>query len=139
MDRKYKGIICIILSSFFFAMMNVFVRLSGDLPSIEKSFFRNFVAMFFALILLIRSGSSFKWKKGNFPLLFMRSFAGTVGIICNYYAIDHLVLADASMLNKMSPFFVIIFSALFLSEKIKPVQALSVLGAFIGSLFIIKR
>ena len=138
MDRKYKGIICIILSSFFFAMMNVFVRLSGDLPSIEKSFFRNFVAMFFALILLIRSGSSFRWKKGNFPLLFMRSFAGTVGIICNYYAIDHLVLADASMLNKMSPFFVIIFSALFLSEKIKPVQALSVLGAFIGSLFIIK-
>ena len=138
MDKKYKGIICIIISAFCFALMNAFVRLSGDLPSIEKSFFRNLVAMFFAIAILIKEGGIFKWKKGNLPLLVLRSTCGTVGIICNYYAIDHLVLADASMLNKMSPFFVIIFSALFLSERIKPFQAISVIGAFIGSLFIIK-
>ena len=34
----------IILSAFFFACMNVSVRLAGDLPSIQKSFFRNLVA-----------------------------------------------------------------------------------------------
>lgn len=34
----YKGIILIILSAFFFALMNMFVRLSGDLPSIQKAF-----------------------------------------------------------------------------------------------------
>ena len=45
MSQKNKGIYCILLSSFFFALMNLFVRLSGDLPSIQKSFFRNFVAM----------------------------------------------------------------------------------------------
>ena len=42
----------IILSAFFFACMNVSVRLAGDLPSIQKSFFRNLVAAIFAAIIL---------------------------------------------------------------------------------------
>ena len=48
--------------------------------------------------------------------MILRATFGTVGILCNFYAVDHLVLSDASMLNKMSPFFVIIFSFL-LSER----------------------
>ena len=59
-------------------------------------------------------------------------------MIGNFYAIDHMNLSDALMLNKMSPFFVIVFSFIFLKEKLTPFQALTVLGAFIGSLFIIK-
>ena len=54
-NKKYLGIIYIIISAFCFALMNTFVKLSGDLPSIQKSFFRNFVAMIFAAILLIKS------------------------------------------------------------------------------------
>ena len=42
------------------------------------------------------------------------------------------------MLNKLSPFFVIIFSALFLKEKINIKQGLAIIVAFIGALFIIK-
>ena len=42
------------------------------------------------------------------------------------------------MLNKLSPFFVIIFSALFLKEKINLKQGLAIIVAFIGALFIIK-
>ena len=67
-----------------------------------------------------------------------RSIFGTLGILCNFYAIDHLVLSDASMLNKMSPFFVIIFSLIFLHEKVNKVQTLAVIIAFLGSLLIIK-
>jgi drug/metabolite transporter (DMT)-like permease len=70
--------------------------------------------------------------------LLLRAGFGTIGILCNFYAIDHLVLSDASMLNKMSPFFTILFSWLFLKEKLKPVQGAAVLTAFLGSLLIIK-
>ena len=45
---KYKGIFYIILAAFGFAFMNLFVKLAGDLPAIEKSFFRNLVAVFYA-------------------------------------------------------------------------------------------
>lgn len=138
MNKKTKGIICIMLSAFCFAWMNAFVRLSGDLPSIQKSFFRNFVAAIFAFIILRRNHTAFQWKKGNLKFLFLRSAAGTIGILCNFYAVDHLVLSDASMLNKMSPFFAILFSYFFLGEKCTPIQVLGVAGAFLGSLFIIK-
>lgn len=137
-STKYKGIFYIILSAFCFAFMNAFVRLSGDLPSIQKCFFRNFVAVFFALGLLLKKHEGFHIEKGCFLPLLFRAIFGTLGIICNFYAIDHLVLSDASMLNKMSPFFVIIFSYFILKEKIMPFQAIAVITAFIGSLFIIK-
>ena len=138
MKNKQKGMLCIMASAFFFAAMNIFVRLSGDLPSMQKSFFRNLVAMIFALIILFRSGEKLSYQKKNLPMLFLRSLFGTMGILCNFYAVDHLVVSDASMLNKLSPFFVIIFSSLFLKEKANRVQKISVVIAFIGALFVIR-
>lgn len=111
MKSKYKAIIYIILSAFSFAFMFAFVRLSGDLPTVQKTFFRNFVALFFAIGVLKKNHIRFhiEGKKNN-AVIFVRALAGTLGMLGNFYAIDHLVLSDASMLNKMSPFFVIIFS-----------------------------
>ena len=136
--KRYKGIICIIMSAFCFALMSFFVRMAGDLPQIQKSFFRNFVAAIFAGIILMKNGVSFHCKKENLGYMLGRSICGTIGILCNFYAVDHLVLADASMLNKMSPFFAVIFSYFLLKEKITVPQGLFVIGAFVGSLFVIK-
>ncbi len=137
-ENYIKGMLMIILSAFCFACMNVCVRLAGDLPSVEKSFFRNLVAVVFAAIIL--------WKNRIYPRvtkdctgpLLLRCIFGTVGILCNFYAVDHLLVADASILNKLSPFFAIIFSFLILREKIRPTQAACVTLAFIGCLFIVK-
>ncbi|MBR6102963.1 MAG: DMT family transporter [Ruminococcus sp.] len=139
LPRKYKGIICIIISAFCFAVMAVFVRLSGDLPIFQKTFFRNFVALFFAIGVLKKQHLPFRPKnKSMLQALIVRALAGTVGLFGNFYAIDHLVLSDASMLNKMSPFFAIVFSYIFLKEKLTPFQILAVSVAFGGSLLIIK-
>lgn len=136
--RKYLGILYIIISAFCFALMNTFVRLSGNIPTIQKSFFRNFVALIFAFILLKKNNVEIKFHKENFKFHLIRSIAGTIGILFNFYAVDHMVLADASMLNKMSPFFAIIFSLIFLKEKVSLTQIIIVISAFLGSLFIIK-
>lgn len=136
--KRYKGIICIIMSAFCFALMSFFVRMAGDLPPIQKSFFRNFVAAIFAGIILMKNGVPFHCKKENLGYMLGRSICGTIGILCNFYTVDHLVLADASMLNKMSPFFAVIFSYFLLKEKITVPQGLFVIGAFVGSLFVIK-
>lgn len=138
LTKKQKGILFIIVSAFCFSLMNMFVKLAGDLPSIQKSFFRNLVALFVAAFMLRKSHLPFRWQKGNLGLLVIRAGLGTLGILCNFYAIGQLNLADASMLNKLSPFFVILFSYLFLKEKVTPTQTLCVIAAFLGSLFIIK-
>lgn len=138
MKPLYKGMILIILSAFFFAQMNMFVHLSGELPSVQKSFFRNFVAFIFAGIILLKDGKSVKLTKNAVLPLFLRSLFGTIGILCNFYALDKLDLADASILNKMSPFFAIIFSIFILKEKIKPLQMLIVFGALAGAMCVVK-
>ncbi|KYH28540.1 MULTISPECIES: DMT family transporter [Clostridium] len=138
LNNRYKGILFLIISSFGFAMMSAFVKLSGDLPSFQKTFFRNIIAVLVALISIVNHKGKFFGKRENQKLLLLRSSFGTLGIIFNFYAIDKLVLSDANMLNKLSPFFVIIFSWLFLKENINLRQILSITIAFLGALFIIK-
>lgn len=127
-----------IISSFGFAVMTLFVKLSGDLPSIQKTFFRNVVSMAVAFVFVIYYKESLFGKKENQPLLIARSLFGLLGVVFLFYAIDNLVMSDADMLNKMSPFLVIIFSAIFLKERVLPFQMITVVIAFIGMLFIIK-
>ena len=137
-SRKNTAVLLIILSALCFTGMNSCVRLAGELPSVEKAFFRNFVAAIFAAIMLLRSHTPLKIEKGCLGAMIMRAVCGTVGVLCNFYAIDRLDLADASMLNKLSPFFAVIFSIVILKEKTSPVQIFAVILAFAGSLFIIR-
>ena len=137
-SNRLKGIFFIILSAFGFAVMSAFIKLSGDLPNIQKVFFRNLVSAIIALFLIIKHKGSFTGKKENRKILIYRSLFGTIGIIFNYYAIDNLVLSDANMLNKISPFVVVVFCALILKEKINLKQILAIIVAFIGALFIVK-
>lgn len=138
LSNRTKGVLFIIMSAFGFAMMSAFVKLSGDLPSFQKTFFRNLTSCIIALILILINKESFFGKRENQKVLILRSLFGTLGIVFNFYAIDKLVLSDANMLNKLSPFFVIIFCAIFLKEKINLKQGISIIVAFIGALFIIK-
>ncbi len=138
MNQKYKAVLCILFSAFSFSIMNLCVKLAGDLPPIEKSFFRNIVAAVIAFVILKRSGGGFSFQKKNLPFLLLRSALGTIGIFCNFYALSNMVLPDASMLNKLSPFFTLLFSYLFLKEKLTPLQVFSIAAAFFGSLLIIK-
>ena len=136
--QEYRGIACLVLSAFCFALMSMFVHLAGDLPSMQKSFFRNLVAALAAVVLLLRAGEPFRIRRENLPYFLMRSIFGTMGVLCNFYAVDHLVLADASILNKMSPFFTVLFSWLILKEKVMPIQLSLIFGAFLGSIFVVK-
>ena len=137
-NKNTKGIICIIASAFFFSLMFLFIRMSGDIPTLQKCFFRNAIAMIIALATILRSGQGFSIGEGNFKYLFLRAFGGTIGLICNFYAIDKLSISDASMLNKLSPFFAIVFSYFVLREKADRFEWTAVFIAFIGALFVVK-
>ncbi len=126
------------MAGLFFALMTFFVRMAGNLPTMQKAFFRNAVAAVVALFLLARSEEGFKIKKSSWRDLFLRSFFGTMGLICNFYAVDRLAIADANILNKLSPFFAIIMSYFILKEKANKTEWLCVVVAFIGALFVVK-
>ena len=135
---KAKGILYLVLAAFFFSLRTFFVKLSGDVPSIQKVFFRNIVAFVIAFVGLARSEEKFHVRKDSWGPLFLRCAFGTLGIVANFWAIDRLALADSNILNKMSPFFAIIMSYFILKERPNRVERVSVLIAFIGALFVIK-
>lgn len=133
-----KGILLVIMDSFFFSLMSLFVRLSGDVPVFEKAFFRNLVASAAAIITLARSEEKFHIKKGSMPDLWKRAIFGGTGMLLNFYAIDHIALADANILNKMSPFFAIIVSIFVLKEIPTVMEVVTVIIAFLGAVLVVK-
>ena len=144
-----KGVACILLSAFGFALMAMFVRLADGcggepLPSIQKAFFRNLVAAGIA--------AWFFWgrparqrKEGRLPGgvrewsdLLLRAVFGTCGIFANFYAISHIPVGDAMALNKTAPFFTLLLSWFLLGERMTMRQALCVVGAFLGAMLVVK-
>jgi drug/metabolite transporter (DMT)-like permease len=138
MTDRNKGILLLLVSSFGFAMMAAFVKLSGDLPTVQKTLFRNLVSAIISFGFVMYYKERLFGKKENQKILLLRSALGTLGIVFFFYAIDELVLSDADMLNKLSPFLTIIFSAIFLKEKARSFQIIAIIIAFLGTLLIIK-
>ena len=120
--------------------MSFFVKLSGDIPSMQKGFFRNIIAVFISSIPLIKH-----WRFINIPrnntgwlVLISRSVFGTIGLVLNFYAISHISLADSSIIQKLSPFIIIILSYIFFKEEMTKFQVFAIIIAFIGITLIIK-
>ena len=112
--------------------------MSGDVPVVQKTFFRNFFAMLITSVTMIKNKHYIIPKKGERFGVIMRSAAGFVGMLGNFYALSVLRVADASLLNKMSPFFAILFSAILLRERPNKVQIACILTAFAGAMFVLK-
>ena len=91
MAPRKKGIIYLLISAFAFAVMALFINLAGDMPVFMKAFFRNVVACIITIPMLIKSPEKFHMKKGSFKYLFLRAAFGTVGIVCNFYAISEIM------------------------------------------------
>ena len=136
--QRSLGVLYILGAALCVALLNRFVRTAGELPVMQKVFFRNLVATFVAFFMLLSQKEKFRIKKGCFKYLFARASIGFLGVILNFYAIDRLNISDASILNKLSPFFAILFSALLLKEKPTKTDLLFVLLTFGGAMFVIK-
>lgn len=134
MKDRNKGILYMIAASLFFALMASSVKFAGNMPIIEKVFFRNIVGFIISGYIIFKSNDSFKGN--NIKYLSYRAILGFLGVVFYFHAIGNLPLADAVVLNQLNPFFVIILAAIFLNEKIKKLQIPAIILALIGIIFI---
>lgn len=137
MTQRQKGALYMILSALCFASMQVVVRLSREIPTMEQIFMRNsFVLIVSAIIILRKKGSLFGPAKYQ-PYLFGRSFFGFLGLITLFYASSHAAQGDVTILNKTSPIWVTILAVIFMKEKLPKIQipalALSMVVAFLSA------
>ena len=151
-----KGIACIVASAFGFALMAFFVRLcddfGGEITCFQKSFFRNVLALVIALVVFCHTEAqrhreglcgtiprpSFLPQAKVWLLLVLRAVFGTVGIFANFYALSKIPIGEGMTLNKTAPFFTVLFSWIFLGERVSWRQFGHLLLAFAGAALVMK-
>lgn len=137
-ENRPRAVVLMCLSAISFALMGAMVKLSGDLPLFEKVFVRNLVSLGVAVVMVRMAGARLLGHWHHQPMLMARSLIGLGGVMSFFYAIDHLLLADATILNKLSPFFVSLFAGLFLAERLGGWRLVGMLVAFCGAALVIK-
>ncbi|NLJ57845.1 MAG: DMT family transporter [Tissierellia bacterium] len=135
---KNKSILLMLFSAFTFSSMQIIVKLLPEVPLMEKVFFRNFISLIIAYFIIKRKDQSFFGLKENRKYLFYRYLFGFSGLILFFYATTQMLAADAAILNKLSPIFVMILAHYFLKEKINKTKILVLVVSVLGALLVIK-
>ena len=139
MDLKLKqfltpGVKLMLIASLGFAWMNASVKYISHIPVFEVILFRS-------IITLGISYATLKKRKVNpwgthHKFLIARGVFGAGGLICYFYTLQHMHLANAIVIHYLSPIFTTLIAMLFLKEKVRIIQWLSFAVSFTGVLMV---
>jgi drug/metabolite transporter (DMT)-like permease len=133
-----RAILMMLASTLFFGSMAVMIRLaSTELHPFEIAFFRNLFGFVFALPLLFRHGVGLL-RTSHLSLYFMRCLIGIGSMLCGFWAIVNLPLAEAISISYAAPLFVTIGAALVLGEVVRIRRWSAVVIGFLGVLLIVR-
>lgn len=138
MTNKTKGILWMLVSVMGFTAMSIVIKYIPNIPIYEKLFLRNLINCLMSFVFILKNKKSLKIDRKFIPFVFGRSLFGSLGMAANFYAIEHLTIADANMLNKLSPVFVTICACYFLKEKIDKKQIIGIIFMLLAVIFVVK-
>lgn len=124
-----------VASAFFFSVMSLGVKLVGQrVPTQEVVLVRGVLNAAFTYALIRRAGIR-PW--GNRPpVLALRGLFGFLALLCLYYALVHLPLADATVLQYTNPVWTALFAAWLLGETMRRAEVGLVLASLAGVVLI---
>lgn len=134
--RRWQAIILMLVSALSFSCMQLAIKksgVSGEQPLMEQAFFRNLFSLLFVIPPIIKKKLAPFGHREAQPYLLIRSITGYLAILCFFYASNHAAIADANVLNKLSPAVVMLLSVLLLKERVTLIQILSLLLSFAGT------
>ncbi|MCV6609508.1 MAG: DMT family transporter, partial [Amphritea sp.] len=132
------GVRYMLLSALGFALMAVCVKavsLQG-IPVLEIVAARSLVSLLISYVDVKRKGISM-WGERH-ALLTARGVVGTVALICVYYSVSTLPLAEATILQYLYPLFTALLALIFLNERIQRATALCLLLSITGLIVIVR-
>ncbi|MEX0820816.1 MAG: DMT family transporter [Rhodothermales bacterium] len=129
--RIPEGLRDMALAAFFFSLMSLLVKLVGQrLPASEVVMARSVVSLAISWVMLRRVGIV-PWgrRKG---LLTVRGLVGFVALLCFFYAIPRLPLADVTTIQFTNPAFTALFAAVFIRERMTRTVVFSIALSLAG-------
>jgi len=120
-----------LLGTLFFSVMSVFAKLAGErLPTMELVLARVIVTLIMSWWVIKRIGI-YPWGN-NKKLLLLRGFAGFMGLSCYFYAIAHLPLADATVIQFCNPMLAALIAVFALKEQLRMVDVMAAVCSMVG-------
>ena len=133
-----RGALYMIACALLFALMGVAVRLaSQQLPNAMVVFLRSALGLLMLLPWALRLGPGGLATRHLSEHL-VRGLAGLAAMYCFFYALGHLRLADAVLLNYSLPLFVPFIESLWLGEPFPRKLWSGIVIGFLGLLLILK-
>lgn len=129
--RLSRGFRYIAASAFCFSIMSLLVKLAGQrLPSQEIVLVRSAISLALSAAVLRAAGVSVWGHRRR--LLLLRGVAGFLALSCFFYALVHLPLADATVIQYTNPAFTALIAVWALGERIGIREAVAVAAALTG-------
>ena len=129
-----EGVANMLLATFAFAVMNVFVKQLNRIPAMEIVFFRCLVSAAICFGGIARAGVD--WKGNNNVLLLARGTFGTLALFMFFVTIQNIPLATAVTIAYLAPIFTTLIGVFLLGEQVRKLQWLFYAIAFGGVLVI---
>ena len=137
MGNAQQGIRALVLSGLAFSRMTVCVKQRGGrLPVEEIVFVRAVISLAITTVAIKRLGLS-PWGQNRVGLL-VRGTAGTVALLCFFYAIAALPLGAATVLQYTYPTFTAAAAALLLKEQLGRLILLALPLGWIGVVMVVQ-
>lgn len=136
MTNQKKGMLWMIIATFFFSLMGSFVKLGANhFSSVELVFYRSFISLLFLFIYIMIGQKEIKTP--HLRKQIDRGVVGFLSLAFFFYAIAHLNLGSAMTLNYTSPIFLGFFLPFISHQKIKKSILFCTISGFIGALLIL--
>lgn len=123
-----------LISTASFSIMNAIIKYLDHIPGFQLVFFRSLTSCVFATTYLLSRNINLLGNQRK--LLVLRAITGLVSMSLFFFSFKYLNVGTAVSLRYIAPIFAALFAVLFLKEKIKPVQWLFFLIAFLGVLML---
>lgn len=137
-DLDRRGLAAAVGASMLMAAMGAFIKVaSQEINNNMVVFLRNAFGLAFLLPGLLQLGPGLM-RTRRLPAHLGRSLAGLAAMYCFFYAIAHMNLAEAVLLNFSSPVFTALLAALWLKESLSRMTLAAVLAGLLGIGLILK-
>jgi drug/metabolite transporter (DMT)-like permease len=137
-DDLRRAALFMVAAAFLFSLMGLGVKLaSARLPNAMVVFFRNALSLLALLPWALRQEHG-ALRTTHLPEHLVRGIAGLLSMYCFFYALAHLRLADAVLLNYSLPLFMPFVESLWLKEAFPRRLWTPILVGFVGIVLILK-
>lgn len=121
------GALWMVAAACSFALMAASSKLMPELPNSEKVFVRSLISIVLTLAMIRASGAGERAKPKRKAMLFWRATFGFIGLWAYFEAIDRIPLGTAVTVYNMTPLFAAALGMLFLGERFRALQIVSLL------------